>query len=169
MRTGDVTAIKFGMRHFVRINTRSLIDLTVAKLDVPFFTPYDPRRMAKCATTAREHVTQQLSVCWTESSQGRQRHRNALFQAATSRGRVTLLRAAEGLLEHEGGASGRRGAPQHVLTLQLILGMDQTLSSPYRWSMTPAFAGQAFSEKPIPTPDQVRGRLFRDHALKGEE
>jgi len=30
--------------------------------------------------------------------------------------------------------------------------------------MTPAFAGAGFFRKPVPTPDQVRGRLFRDHA-----
>ena len=31
--------------------------------------------------------------------------------------------------------------------------------------MTPAFAGAGLFRKPVPAPDQVRGRLFRDHAL----
>src|SRR5215467_9953621 len=31
--------------------------------------------------------------------------------------------------------------------------------------MTPAFAGAGLFRKPVPTPDQDRGRLFRDHAL----
>src|SRR5215471_16055351 len=32
--------------------------------------------------------------------------------------------------------------------------------------MTLAFAGAGLIRKPVPTPDQVRGRLFRDHALR---
>jgi hypothetical protein len=35
----------------------------------------------------------------------------------------------------------------------------------FSWRMTPAFAGAGLFRKPVPTPHQVRGRLFRDHAL----
>src|SRR5262249_44711048 len=35
--------------------------------------------------------------------------------------------------------------------------------------MPPAFAEASLFRKPVPTPDQVRGRLFRDHALASME
>src|SRR5262249_9737282 len=52
------------------------------------------------------------------------------------------------------------------LTERDDLSSDRHLALIYCWSMIPRVEPEGMlPRKPAPTPDQVRGRLFRDHAL----